>query len=435
MACSYLISECGWTASDALARFTERRMRPGFGPGVSIPSQLRWVDYVTRWTKHGKKYVERQVEIVEIHVWGLRDGVKVAVEGYVEDGRVIKNFRTFDKDERTIVENIKKGNGMLATLAGFNNVAKAQQTEMKNKILESSSSQAESDSSSNQQSPNRTIPQEAKALDQGDGDGAGQAVIFKSRDPLVLPTNDINIDFERRNKASYGWSMLTSIAHVWFNAFFEGDGAENDGEAAKSGVFEIDWDKMDGIKGSSQKGTRSIDRLSVLWKIYEGPEAKAVVINEPAEGEEVKQMKPADWKGGAIPSESLGKALGLRSDTPEDANASKANSIHSGDADASVEGEDEPGVAATKVSGLHGEDHIAIPESTEGGTKSNSSPGTPASETQQSPSAEGSTSALPTPTVSHMGQVSTGDLPGGVPENDMKTVHESILGSLGFRKE
>jgi protein-tyrosine phosphatase len=43
MACSYLISECGWKPEEALARFTERRMRPGFGQGVSIPSQLRWV--------------------------------------------------------------------------------------------------------------------------------------------------------------------------------------------------------------------------------------------------------------------------------------------------------------------------------------------------------------------------------------------------------
>jgi protein-tyrosine phosphatase len=41
MACLYLISECGWAPNDALARFTERRMRPGFGEGVSILSQLR----------------------------------------------------------------------------------------------------------------------------------------------------------------------------------------------------------------------------------------------------------------------------------------------------------------------------------------------------------------------------------------------------------
>ncbi len=81
MACSYLISECGWKPEDALARFTERRMRPKFGTGVSIPSQLRWISYVDRWTKGGKKYVDREVEIVEVHVWGLRHGVKLSIEG------------------------------------------------------------------------------------------------------------------------------------------------------------------------------------------------------------------------------------------------------------------------------------------------------------------------------------------------------------------
>jgi protein-tyrosine phosphatase len=67
MACSYLISECGWKPEEALARFTERRMRPGFGQGVSIPSQLRYVGYVDRWTNFGKVYVERQIEIMEVH--------------------------------------------------------------------------------------------------------------------------------------------------------------------------------------------------------------------------------------------------------------------------------------------------------------------------------------------------------------------------------
>lgn len=100
-ACSYLISQEGWKKEDALERFTARRMRAGFGNGVSIPSQLRWVNYVDRWTnKMGKKYVERSVEILEVHVWGLRDGVKVSVEGYVENGRRIRQFHTFKKRRR-----------------------------------------------------------------------------------------------------------------------------------------------------------------------------------------------------------------------------------------------------------------------------------------------------------------------------------------------
>ncbi|KAG7142017.1 Phosphatidylinositol 3 like protein [Verticillium longisporum] len=81
ISCSYLIAECGWRPEEALTRFTERRMRPKFGAGVSIPSQLRTVSYVDRWARHGKKYVDCPIEIVEIHVWGLRSGVKVDIEG------------------------------------------------------------------------------------------------------------------------------------------------------------------------------------------------------------------------------------------------------------------------------------------------------------------------------------------------------------------
>ena len=59
IACSYLVSECGWAPDKALTQFIERRMRSGFGEGVSIRSQLRWVGYVDRWTKYKKVYVER----------------------------------------------------------------------------------------------------------------------------------------------------------------------------------------------------------------------------------------------------------------------------------------------------------------------------------------------------------------------------------------
>jgi protein-tyrosine phosphatase len=116
ISCSYLISEEGWTPEDAMNRFTERRMRPGF-VGISIPSQRRWITYVDRWAKHGKKYIERPVEILEVHIWGLRDGVKIAVEGYVEEGKVIKKFHTFHRHEREIVR------GSISNETGLSDVA------------------------------------------------------------------------------------------------------------------------------------------------------------------------------------------------------------------------------------------------------------------------------------------------------------------------
>ena len=336
VACSYLISEEGWTVNDALARFTARRMRFGFGAGVSIPSQLRWIGYVDRWAKHQKLYVERQIEVLEVHVWGLRDGVKVAVEGYVDEGRTIKTFHIFSKHERHLMD--------------FN----------------SRSDHAPNDSQStpvHKQPPNSAsephLPvmnhvhtQPVTRTDSSDHASGASAVVFRPASPLVLPTSDIDIDFERRNKATHGWTMVTAVAHVWFNAFFEGRGPENHGDAADDGVFEIEWDAMDGIKGSARKGTRALDRLAVVWKAIGDGKGKA--IREPREGQHVPETTAADWKGANEGKEGLGKDLGLRSETPVSANVSKASSINSS---TSIKGS-EDGSVGVKAHGPDGEDHI-----------------------------------------------------------------------------
>lgn len=338
MACSYLISECGWKADEALARFTERRMRPGFGQGVSIPSQLRWVGYVDRWTKGGKIYVDRQIEILEIHTWGLRDGVKVAVEGYIEEGKVIKVFHCFSKKERVVIEgNAPGGAGiadMISDMAGY-------KSEIKTPEDASGVSELDGSGPSKVEKARGKLPI-LKTAKPGDSSGTatpdpmgseagGKAVVFRPSFPIILPTSDVNIDFERRNKAGYGLAMVTAVAHVWFNAFFEGNGPEKNGAADETGVFEIEWDKMDGIKGSLRKGTRALDRLAVVWRIHnpEGQEGK--VIHNPGDHSPVPQMAPADWKGGNNESPGLGKDLGLRSETPASADVSKANSIKSFD--------------------------------------------------------------------------------------------------------
>lgn len=239
MACAYLISEEGWSATEALARFTAARMRPAFGEGVSIPSQRRWIGYVERWTlEYLKTYVERYVEIKEVHVWGLRDGVKVAVQGYVDEGKEIKTYHLFQAEERFDMDN--------------------------------------------------------------GGGGGDSAVVFRPATPLILTTNDVNVDFERRSKAAYGWSVVTSIAHVWFNAFFEGDG--------KSGVFDIEWEAMDGIKGTLRKGMRGFDRLQVVWAVSEGHNQP---IREPEEGESIPEPRKAETKPIEEPD------LGLKKTDPD----------------------------------------------------------------------------------------------------------------------
>jgi protein-tyrosine phosphatase len=446
MACSYLISECGWTPEDALARFTERRMRPGFGKGVSIPSQLRWIGYVDRWTKNGKRYVDRAVEVVEVHVWGLRNGVKVGVEGFVDEGKKIKVLHTFTREERIVVEGEPPGGGGVVDMVtdmysprdeeppeGGEGIlgeegAKADGLKRsRSKVLRGAKTSKLVDrlsrsGSKKQPHKSKTIamaadstapttadPPAAQGLSSTSSSGlitpkvqsqtdlagtggtssptladssepGGQAVIFKPARPIRIANSDINITVERRNRppASMGMmTMVTAVAHVWFNTFFEGNGPEQDGRADESGVFEIDWEKMDGIKGSSRKGTRACHRIAVVWRAatVEGEQEKqagrklpslgpGVVISEPGEATPVPQMRPADWKGEGAGDPDAGKGLGLRAEDPDSAEVSKASSLKSvgGDVeggrkneDGSADGDSLNGV---KASGPTGEEEL-----------------------------------------------------------------------------
>ena len=364
-ACSYLISEEGWSVEDALARFTSRRMRSGFGSGVSIPSQLRWVGYVDWWTKHGKVYVERQIEITEVHVWGLRDGVKVAVAGYVEDGKVIKTFHTFDRKEREVMD------GDSQSMANTAPVAK----HLNEKALPLHESNVQADSSH----PSDSSSVSSKTAYELGAD----AVILRSERSIVLPTSDINIDFERRNKATYGLTMVTSVAHVWFNAFFESQYSStsrrdygipsvataqnpNADTIPDSGVFEIGWEAMDGIKGSARKGTRAFDRLAVVWRaVPESKEGLAKIITEPSVGQPVPEITAADWKKTNLKTaaEGLAKDLGLRVESPSSANVSKASSTTDlGNTERAAARSDTASEAGVKAHGPEGEEHIWHPD-------------------------------------------------------------------------
>ncbi|KAL9600054.1 MAG: hypothetical protein Q9219_003424 [cf. Caloplaca sp. 3 TL-2023] len=347
-ACSYLISEEGWTVEDALFRFTTRRMRSGFGAGVSIPSQLRWIRYVDAWTKHRKLYVERQVEVLEVHVWGLRDGVKVAVEGYIDEGRTIKTFHTFRNHERIIVEGKDSPITTSTTTTSPSSNSENSLPLSDTKILPSSSF---SSSLHRQDTPSGSL------LESG-----GNAVIFRPSHPITLPTNDINISLERRNKATYGWTMVTSVAHVWFNAFFEGN---------TDGVFEINWTAMDGIKGSARKGTKALDRLAVVWRAVDdgmmsreagGKPALTHLIKEPEEGEPVPETQPADWRSARHSNLTaiIGKDLGRRTASPASVSVggvSKASSLRSS-ASSPQQGRDEDQLGGMKTRGPDGEERI-----------------------------------------------------------------------------
>ena len=324
ISCSYLISEEGWTKEDALKRFTERRMKPSFGAGVSIPSQLRYVGYVERWTHNNKIYVERPCQVLEVHVWGLRDGVKVTVEGFVDEGRTIKAFHVFQSEDREVVRGaIRKSSGFADLVTEV--MKKGNNNDNANGVSTVSSAPSDEKAMSEANKSTTKAPQDLTGDQKGD-------VVFRPKEPITLPTSDINVDFERRNKAGYGVNLVTAVAHVWFNTFFEGHGPERNGEPLAGGVFEIEWDAMDGIKGSLRKGTRAFDKMAVVWKAV--PETRtrrtSVLIKEPELGEDIRQGRPADWRGVADNSPGRGhKDLGVRTATPHSQDISRASSVRS----------------------------------------------------------------------------------------------------------
>lgn len=251
ISCAYLISEEGYTAVEALAQFTRARMRPGFGEGVSIPSQRRYVTYVEQWcTRHNKSYTERRVRVHAVHIFGLRfQDVRVALQGFVDQGKRIRTFHTFTPAECTVMS-----------------------------------------------------PPPSSAA------GAVDVILEPAGGPVVLPTNDANIDFERRTVwggggGGYGGrlGLVTSIAHVWFNAFFEAvfrnasdsSGGSGASVGADSGVFEIDWKAMDGFKGTTSKGVQLLDRLQVVWSV-EPHDGGGPDVAEPAIGQSVPNLPRAD---------------------------------------------------------------------------------------------------------------------------------------------
>lgn len=464
--CSYLIAEEGWTVEKALQRFTERRMRPNMGKGVSIPSQLRWIGYVDRWAKYGKLYVERQVEIMEVHCWGLRDGVKIQIEGFVADGKLIKNFHTFTRDEREIVRGEVKTTGMAQAVQevmyknGWGSAAGKKDSKSAQGSKNASTSSLEQQSSVDGAQASKKDLQDALPLGTGD-------VVFRPSTRVVLPTNDINIDVERRNNAAFDLTMVTAVAHVWINAYFEGNGPEQNGNADSNGIFEISWDAMDGIKGSSRKGTQAFERIAVVWRALSVEEGRpGVVIKEPQEGEEVQQSTPADWKGtkGVEPSEH--KDLGLRTASPHDSDGkiSKANSVRSENKKkkpfVKIPGRrdsEDSDTAYVRSHGPNGEAVVDAPVSGHAGTIHRGGESGPSTEPAtlgnagtsastemhanseagagDSHTVKGHVHGLVQDVKYHVSAAaSTGDLPGGRPESEMKTVKEHALGHLATEK-
>lgn len=346
---SYLISEEGWPMKKALDRFTERRMRPGFGAGVSIPSQLRYVGYVQRWADHNRFYIDQQVEVLEVHVWGLREGCKIAIEGFVEDGKTIKSFHVFAKEER---DDVGPANTMAERLRTRIQAGKPSRS----RTLPASSTQAttsartSADDSIDGQFDDMNIQDDSQLSSESSIPAIDPSTnaIFRPSNQLILPTSDVNLAVERRSTAGYGWAMVTSVAHVWFNVFFEGNGPEKQPASKQpppahpdaSGVFTIDWEAMDGIKGSSRKGVQAFNKIAVVWRVVGeaahngGDSSEAHELQSgPGEGVEAadphgQSRKPRD-EGRSANIGGMAQDLGLRAERADGADVGKASSVRS----------------------------------------------------------------------------------------------------------
>ena len=268
----------------------------------------------------------------------------------------------------------------------------------------------------------------------------GGDVIFKPSSRVILPSSDINIDVERRNKTNLGGlTMVTSVAHVWINTFFEGNGPEQHGQPDDSGVFEIEWDAMDGIKGSSRKGTASFDRIAVLWKAVDVDAGRpSVVINEPAEGEEVPQTQPADWRGGdkdkSDPDAATHK-LGLRAETADSASVSRASSMREQKEESDKFGSAEE-LAGVRAHGPGEEEELSpsTKEDTTGrGVSGQSAQSTPADLDEKTMEVDGVNDSMAGMTRTN--HLSTEELPDGVPAGEMKGHTDHALGSMGSKKQ
>ena len=348
-AVSYLIAEEGWTAEAALARFTERRMRRGFGSGVSIPSQRRTINYVDRWAnawqranpdlaakadadaatvRRHRHYIDRPVEIVEVHAWGLRNGVVLEIAGFADEGKRIEVRHIFAKEERIVVLGDPPGGAgivdMVYDMAGYD-VANDDVTnlggcsDLDGKNASESESGSVSGKWNGNGNVNRKHPKTTKSMTAAASftfsstssspvpstsasdasEPGGRAVIFRPARPVTVPNSDVLVRLERRHRAPRavaGLTMVTAVAHAWFNVFFEGRGPEQMAvgkSPERSGVFELGWDALDGFKGSGRKGTRAVDRIAVVWRVV----GEGIDELEPGDGEPVPQMSPADWRG------------------------------------------------------------------------------------------------------------------------------------------
>ncbi|KAK9462368.1 putative phosphoinositide 3-phosphate phosphatase protein [Lipomyces oligophaga] len=96
MFCAYMIAQRRWSSQRALAHFTSKRMKAGFGEGVSILSQRRYIKYVEQWARDpNREYCEIPVIITEVRILNPVNGLEIKLAGFAGNGDRIETAYEF----------------------------------------------------------------------------------------------------------------------------------------------------------------------------------------------------------------------------------------------------------------------------------------------------------------------------------------------------
>ncbi|KAK9321958.1 protein-tyrosine phosphatase-like protein [Lipomyces orientalis] len=267
--CAYLISQHHWTAQIALAHFTSKRMRIGFGEGVSIISQRRWIQYVETWSRDpNKEYRDIPVVVTEVRILNPVKGLEVRCCGFKEHGRRIVTLYEFtERDhvgERVVAGGSSKDPSAWLGASAESVDSQAQPTKATTKVSDpagGSSHHHHRHVSLHRSGTYRSV-QYQRDLDPSRDPTklmTGTEIILRPKADIHI-TADVNITVEKKIYGPAGLSFLSATSYVWFNVFFEGD-------HDTGGTFSAAWEDMDGFKGTKKRGGKIFDRLEVDWVV------------------------------------------------------------------------------------------------------------------------------------------------------------------------
>ncbi|KAK9465095.1 protein-tyrosine phosphatase-like protein [Lipomyces arxii] len=256
MYCAYLIAYFRWTAQSALASFTARRMRPGFGEGISILSQRRYLRYFENWAKDpNREYREIPVVVTEVRILNPVPGLEVRCCGFKEHGRKVVPIYVFTHDDHVGEHEI------IGTVAEESDKWQNASEESLDNETEGGNGKGNYDPQLHRTGTHKSI-QYQRYHDPSrhpTKNMTGTEVTLRPKGDIHV-TADVNIIIDKKFYGPASLSFLRSTAYVWFNVFFEGS-------HDTGGTFRVAWEDMDGFKGTQKRGSKFFDRMEVDWVI------------------------------------------------------------------------------------------------------------------------------------------------------------------------